>query len=571
MWLITSRRAPSVPGGLPPSKGNTTVLTVVDRFSKMAHFIPLPKLPSAKETAQVMINHVFRIHGLPTDIVSDRGPQFVSVFWKEFCRLLGATVSLSSGYHLESNGQTERMNQELETCLRCLVAQNQTTWSQHLTWIEYAHNTLPTAATGLSPFHVVHGYQPQVFSACEQEVTVPSAHALVRRSHKIWEAARDMLQKGQARMKAAADRGRRPAPAYQPGQKVSPGHSRVHPSFHVSKIKPVKESLLVPPTKPPPPPKLIDGGPVYAVKKLLAVRKRGRGHQFLVDWTGYGPEERSWVPASFIVDRTLIDDFYQRHPEQPGPSGVGPKGGGTTVMSRQIYLQFEDGWSQHGAEVRQLTGPVHCRNTCCLDQSSDYFLFTESETIRQSLSLRGEMAQKGVQLDRETFSCSICLDLLKDPVTTSLRLDFQAAPADHCYAGPEDVACDFCTGRKLKAVKSCLQCLASYCEKHLQPHYESPTFKKHKLVDPSKKLQENICSRHDEVMKMFCRTDQQSICYLCSVEEHKGHDTVSAAAERTERQRELEVSRQNIQQRIQDREKDVKELQQEVEAINSLC
>ncbi|KAI3351400.1 hypothetical protein L3Q82_020216 [Scortum barcoo] len=79
--------------GLPPSKGNTTVLTVVDRFSKMAHFIPLPKLPSAKETAQVMINHVFRIHGLPTDIVSDRGPQFVSVFWKEFCRLLGATVS----------------------------------------------------------------------------------------------------------------------------------------------------------------------------------------------------------------------------------------------------------------------------------------------------------------------------------------------------------------------------------------------------------------------------------------------------------------------------------------------
>ncbi|CAK6982309.1 tripartite motif-containing protein 16-like, partial [Scomber scombrus] len=77
-----------------------------------------------------------------------------------------------------------------------------------------------------------------------------------------------------------------------------------------------------------------------------------------------------------------------------------------------------------------------------------------------------------------------------------------------------------------------------------------------------------ICSRHDEVMKMFCRTDQQSICYLCSVDEHKGHDTVSAAAERTERQRELEVSRLNIQQRIQDREKDVKLLQQEVEAVS---
>ncbi|XP_032415601.1 tripartite motif-containing protein 16-like [Xiphophorus hellerii] len=202
------------------------------------------------------------------------------------------------------------------------------------------------------------------------------------------------------------------------------------------------------------------------------------------------------------------------------------------------------------------------------------------------------MEQQAVQLDPETFSCSICLDLLKDPVaipcghsycmncitnfwdggeknksyncpqcrkTFTQRPDLQkntilatlveqlkktglqAAPADHRYAGPEDVACDFCTGRKLKAIKSCLVCLASYCEKHLQPHYDSAPLKKHKLVEPSKNIQENICSRHN---------------------------TVSAAAESTERQRELEERRGNIQHMIQNQEKDVKLLQQEVEAIN---
>ncbi|XP_061693620.1 uncharacterized protein LOC133510002 [Syngnathoides biaculeatus] len=92
---------------LPPSQGNTVVLSVVDRFSKMVHFVPLPKIPSAKQTAQLVLDEVVRYHGLPQDIVSDRSPQFSARFWKEFCNLIGASASRTSGHHPQSNGQTE--------------------------------------------------------------------------------------------------------------------------------------------------------------------------------------------------------------------------------------------------------------------------------------------------------------------------------------------------------------------------------------------------------------------------------------------------------------------------------
>uniref|UniRef100_A0A3B3YPQ5 Tripartite motif-containing protein 16-like n=1 Tax=Poecilia mexicana TaxID=48701 RepID=A0A3B3YPQ5_9TELE len=221
------------------------------------------------------------------------------------------------------------------------------------------------------------------------------------------------------------------------------------------------------------------------------------------------------------------------------------------------------------------------------------------------------------QPDRDKLFCSICSDLLKDPVTIpcghsycrncikdfwegedqggthicpQCRETFEQRPglsrntmieelikylkkmgvalANHCYAGPEDVACDACTGRKMKAVKSCLTCSASFCENHLQPHYDAPPLKKHKLVNPSKNLQESKCSRHDRELEIFCRPDQQCICYLCTMDEHKGHETVPAAAERAEKQKKLQESQQQIHQRIQDQKEDVKLLQQEVEAIN---
>ncbi|XP_064190330.1 tripartite motif-containing protein 16-like isoform X16 [Anguilla rostrata] len=228
------------------------------------------------------------------------------------------------------------------------------------------------------------------------------------------------------------------------------------------------------------------------------------------------------------------------------------------------------------------------------------------------------MADGGVLLDQDQFSCPICLDLLKGPVTipcghsycmgcikgywdqddyarayscpqcrqtfnprpvlgrnTMLaevveklkKTGFRAAPPANCYTSTGDVACDVCTGSKHNAIRSCLVCLASYCETHLQPHYESPAFQKHKLVKATGNLQEKICSHHNKVLQVYCRTDHQCICSLCRMNEHRGHDTVSAAAERTEKQKQLGKTQSKFQQRIQEREKELQDLRQAVQSL----
>ncbi|KAF7700402.1 hypothetical protein HF521_003360, partial [Silurus meridionalis] len=220
--------------------------------------------------------------------------------------------------------------------------------------------------------------------------------------------------------------------------------------------------------------------------------------------------------------------------------------------------------------------------------------------------------------DQDQFNCPVCLELLKDPVTLHCGHSYckvciisfwdkevqkkvyscpqcretftprpvlcrnnmlaevveklkknklQAASAAHHYAGPGDVDCDSCNGRKRKATNSCLVCLASYCEDHLKPHYQSPAFKKHKLVEACVDLQKKICSQHNKVMEIYCQTDQSFICYLCTLDKHRGHDTVSAKAERTEKQNKLREEQLKSQQKVQEKQKKVQELKQTVDII----
>ncbi|KAL0157145.1 hypothetical protein M9458_048391, partial [Cirrhinus mrigala] len=205
---------------LPPSQGHTVILSVVDRFSKGFRFIPLPKLPTAMETAEALCNSVFRFYGLPEDIVSDRGPQFTSRLWSSFFHLLGVNVSLTSGYHPEANGQVERLNQELTRFLRAYCQDHQEDWSRYLLWAEYAQNSIRKPSTNLTTFQCVLGFQPPLFPWSGEPSDLPAVNSWFQRSEETWSRAHVHLQRAVRRNQAQADRRRRPAPSYEPGQWV---------------------------------------------------------------------------------------------------------------------------------------------------------------------------------------------------------------------------------------------------------------------------------------------------------------------------------------------------------------
>ncbi|XP_041956515.1 tripartite motif-containing protein 16-like isoform X2 [Alosa sapidissima] len=235
--------------------------------------------------------------------------------------------------------------------------------------------------------------------------------------------------------------------------------------------------------------------------------------------------------------------------------------------------------------------------------------------------MRSEIMAEVTPSNQDLFTCPVCLDLLKDPVVLNCghsyctgcikdcwdqedqkgvyscpqcRQTFSprpvlnrnnivaelveqfrksriqpVVPAPVVCDGAGDVECDVCTGRKLKAVKSCLDCLLSYCETHYKAHNELNPGRKHNMVDATGQLQKRVCIQHEKPLEIFCRTDQSCICFLCMVDEHKGHDTVSASAGRKEKQTHLGETQRKFQQRILEREKELQELRKAVETLKS--
>nr|XP_055037568.1 E3 ubiquitin-protein ligase TRIM16-like [Misgurnus anguillicaudatus] len=200
---------------------------------------------------------------------------------------------------------------------------------------------------------------------------------------------------------------------------------------------------------------------------------------------------------------------------------------------------------------------IPCGHSYCMDCIKDCWDQNDQMRIYSCPQCRQTFTPRPVLFKNVMFA-----EMVEELKKTKLQT---AVPADS-YAEAGDVECDACTERKYKAVKSCLECLKSYCQNHLQQHENLFIDRRHHLMNPTRLLHEMICSKHHKQLEIYCRTDQHCICYLCTMDEHKNHDTVTAVTERTEKQRVLRDKRIKLHQIIEEREKELEELREAVDS-----
>ncbi|KAJ3688355.1 hypothetical protein LUZ61_017519 [Rhynchospora tenuis] len=192
--------------GLPKSKGKDVILVVIDRLTKYGHFIPLTHPFTAATIAQIFLDNIYKLHGLPQNLVSDRDPIFTSTFWKELMGKIGIQLNLSTAYHPQSDGQTERLNQCLEQYLRCMIFEQQKTWCRWLSLAEYWYNTSYQQSLNTSPFHALYGYQPTLLPLGDTVRSTDSAvNSVLKDRQKALIHIKGNLIKAQNRMKKYAD------------------------------------------------------------------------------------------------------------------------------------------------------------------------------------------------------------------------------------------------------------------------------------------------------------------------------------------------------------------------------
>ncbi|MBW0537943.1 hypothetical protein O181_077658 [Austropuccinia psidii MF-1] len=282
---------------LPLSNSFDSILVIVDRFSKMAVFIPTMSSITSLDLAHLFIKNIFSKHGLPSSIVSDR----------------------------ETDGQTERVNQILEQYLWMYVSYHQDDWNTWLPLAEFAYNNSDHSSTKQSPFFTVYGRDPQ-FDSVHITQDTPAG----KLSTKIQSVQQDVKRELEAainRFKRYADKGRASPPVSIlvtcQFSCLPPQWKSIHPVFHISLLEPVKTSAIPNWHQEPPPPIIIEEEEEWEVSQILDSKlKRGK-LWYLVEWKGFSqdPERSIWEPAKNLKNcPKLVNDFLSLYPDKPGPN-----------------------------------------------------------------------------------------------------------------------------------------------------------------------------------------------------------------------------------------------------------
>lgn len=352
---------------LPKTKsGFDAILVFVDRLSKRIHIVPTHTNVTAPQTARLFFDHVFRHHGLPLEIVSDRDSLFTSIFWESLFKLTGTTLSMSTPMHPQTDGQTERANRVIEEMLRAYISFQLDDWDEHLTAIEFAYNESVQASTKHSPFLLDSGQQPR--SPVDLEMPLSDQHNTVSASaEQFIQDMTDRIAKAKANLAAAQQRQQRNADktrrhdTFFVGDKIlvsakainPPGIDKVgsklraefygpfevsevisdvtyrlklpesigtHDAFHISNLRPFKTGTRYQP--PPPPLAIISGEEHWEAEACLAFRyyKKGRGKehvQFLIKWKGYPDSDNTWEYEENVKALQVVKYYKRDHPEPP--------------------------------------------------------------------------------------------------------------------------------------------------------------------------------------------------------------------------------------------------------------
>jgi transposase InsO family protein len=349
---------------LPMTARKFDAITVfVDKLSKQVHFAPSRTTDTAVDVANCIFSNVFRLHGMPSTIVSDRDTKFTSTFWRRLQERLGTKLAMSSSFHPQTDGQSERAIQTLKTMLRGLVNHKQDDWDLYLPAAEFAYNNAVHTSTGVSPFFLNQGFHPRVPASLIGPATPSGPSSLdfdsfVSAQQSALAAARDSLLEAQVQQAKHADVHRRPH-SYKVGDQVLlstehittaydstrpaaslqarffgpftllqqrspvsfqvelPPTMRIHDVFHVDRFKPFFSSpeSLGRRSLPPPEPEIINGEIEYEVEAILAHRTRRKRMEFLIKWVGYDEaKDSTWEPLQSITNSPLILHKYcQEH------------------------------------------------------------------------------------------------------------------------------------------------------------------------------------------------------------------------------------------------------------------